>query len=302
MSSKGVDRKHSQTALYAALLRTIGNLEFKEMGLGPDDLARHFLPPLIRLLMRFRSLRKKVIQKNARMVPGLFEYVMARTSYFDMHFDTNLQNRVPQIVILGAGYDTRAYRFATYDMSTRVFEVDIHTTQERKRTFLKKAHIETPENLVMAPIDFNFGSLSSVLEAVGFDSQQQTVFLWEGVSYYLEPESVNATLEFVASGGHPDTIIAFDYCHTLTEHNLKDYYGAAEFVQTWERHRSNEAFKFTVDQGRIDNFLRQRGLKALGLLDPDKIERAYLTLEDGTLLGHITGIFGFVVASPHVVA
>ena len=147
--------------------------------------------------------------------------MLARTAFFDRMFQDALSNNVPQIVLLGAGYDTRAYRFAEFNYATNILELDIATTQQRKRKCLKKAQIDIPKHVTLVPIDFNNESVQHVLENAGYDSRQQTLFIWEGTSYYLEPASVDATLKFVKQASHHDSVIAFDYaisiCNSFTQ-------------------------------------------------------------------------------------
>ena len=64
------------------------------------------------------------------------------------------------------------------------------------------------------------------------------------------------------------------------------------------RHHSDEQLRFTVDEGKIESFLEQVGLKTVQHLDNQEIEKAFLLKEDGSLLGRITGLFRFVAASP----
>ncbi|MGD8998646.1 MAG: class I SAM-dependent methyltransferase, partial [Anaerolineae bacterium] len=112
MAQDGVEHKPSETAMFAALRRAIANKEFVDEELGSDHLAAFFLPPQWRFLIRFRRVRENVKERLGRHLPGLHEYVMARTAYFDRVFVDALESETPQIVLLGAGYDSRAYRFA----------------------------------------------------------------------------------------------------------------------------------------------------------------------------------------------
>ncbi len=130
--------------------------------------------------------------------------MIARTAYFDSLFVDALKNNFPQIVLLGAGYDTRAYRFAKLNRDTQIFELDITPTQDRKKGCLKKARVDIPQGVKLVPIDFNKESLKDVLEEAGHKKQEQTLFIWEGVSYYLDAESVDATLGFVSGSLHSE--------------------------------------------------------------------------------------------------
>ena len=298
MPKKGVEQSHSRTAMFAALFRTVANKELKNNNLGGDYLAAYFLPSFFRLLIKLKKVRYRVKQRNARLTPGVYEYMIARTAYFDAVFSDALKLEVPQIVLLGAGYDTRAFRFANLNLATRVFEVDIETTQSRKIACLQKAGIELPERTVLVSMDFNKASLGPVLNKAGFDHHQHTLFLWEGVSYYLDPKSVDATLEFIARGSSPDSVIVFDYGIRITAQNADSHYGVKALHRFWNRRRVNEPIRFSIEEGEIAPFLKERGLRVVEHLDNKQIEHAFLTREDGSLIGRPNGVFRLVKASP----
>ena len=299
MSKKGVEQKHSETALFAALRRAIANKEFKNEKFGPDDLAEYFLPPHFRFFLKFNRIRANTKNKLNGFLPGLNEYMIARTAYFDRLFVDALNNKTPQIVLLGAGYDSRAYRFAKSNHSTRIFELDIAPTQDRKKKCIKKARIDIPKHVTFVPINFNEESLKDVLEKAGYKNHQKTLFIWEGVSYYLEVESVDTTLEFVSHASHHESAIAFDYTISISEENINDYYGVKEFSQKMKEHHANEALMFSIDEGETESFLEQRGLKMVDHLDNKEIEKTLLLNENGSLIGQITGAFRFAMASPN---
>ena len=298
MTNKSVEQKPSETALFAALRRTIAHKEFRNEKFGPDDLAEYFLPPHFRFFLRFTKIRENTKNKLNDALPGLNEYMIARTAYFDRLFVDALDNEIRQIVLLGAGYDTRAYRFNQSNRGTKIFELDITPTQDRKKKCLKKARIDIPQHVRFVPINFKEESLKDVLEKAGYEDQVKTLFLWEGVSYYLDTESVDVTLDFVSHASHQESAIAFDYTISLSEENLNDYYGVREFAQTMKEHHANEELMFSIDEGKIESYLEQRGLKKLDHLDNGEIERTFLVKDNGSLLGQITGHFRFVSASP----
>ena len=298
MTDKGVQQKPSETALFAALRRTLANKEFGDEKFGPDYLAEKFLPPHFRFFLKFKKIQANTKEKLNEALPGLTEYMIARTAYFDGLFVDAFENEFPQIVLMGAGYDTRAYRFAELNRGTKIFELDIAPTQNQKKTYLKKARIDTPQNVKLVPIDFNQESLGDVLEKAGFNFQKKTLFIWEGVTYYLDAESVDATLNFVSKSSHPDSMIAFDYTVSLSEDNLSNYYGAKEFAQTMREHHAAEELTFSIREGEIESFLEGRNLKMIEHLDNEEIEKKFLTMDDGTLIGRTTGHFRFVSASP----
>ncbi len=133
MVNKIVEQKPSETALFAALRRTIAKKEFNNEKFGPDYLAEYFLPAHFRFFLKFRKIRANTKEKLSIYLPGVNEYMIARTAHFDRLFKDALNNETPQIVLLGAGYDSRAYRFLALNQDTKIFELDIAPTQERKK-------------------------------------------------------------------------------------------------------------------------------------------------------------------------
>ena len=176
MPKKGVEKKHSETALFAALYRAVANKEVNNERLGPDYLAEYFLPSHFRFFIKFKKIRSKVISKNHKLTPGVYEYMLARTAFFDSVFIDALNQDIPQIVLLGAGYDTRAYRFAKLNNATKIIELDIAPTQNRKKKCLEKAQIDTPNQVTFVPIDFNRESLKDVLEQSGYENNEKTLY------------------------------------------------------------------------------------------------------------------------------
>jgi methyltransferase (TIGR00027 family) len=296
MPKQSIEKKPSETAMFAALHRAIANKEFRNEGFGPDYLAEYFLPSHFKFLIKFKKIRARVKNKLNKFLPGVHEYMIARTAWFDSLFREALNRNIPQIVLFGAGYDSRAYRFAKLNSATKIIELDTAPTQNRKKKCLRKARIDIPKHVTLAPINFNKESLKNVLEQAGYEIHNKTLFLWEGVSYYLEPESVDATLEFVRHSSHDESVIAFDYTISISE-ETRDY-GVKEFYQTMKKQHANEGLLFAIDEGKAESFLEQRGFKIVNHLDNAEIEQTFLLNENGSSIGQITGHFRFLLASP----
>jgi methyltransferase (TIGR00027 family) len=118
---------------------------------------------------------------------------------------------VRQLVILGAGLDTFAYRANLDDPPLAVWEVDYPATQAWKREMLAAAGLATPAQLTFVSIDFARESLADVLATAGFDAGAGAVFSWLGVTQYLRAEDVLATLRYIASVSRAGGGVAFDY-------------------------------------------------------------------------------------------
>lgn len=113
-----------------------------------------------------------------------------------------------QVVILGAGLDTFAYRSPYPDL--HVFEVDHPATQAWKRERLAAAGIDCPGTLTLVPVDFETQDLAAELESTAFTRTEAAIFVWLGVVFYLTPSAGRATLEYVAGQAQPAGVV-FDY-------------------------------------------------------------------------------------------
>jgi methyltransferase (TIGR00027 family) len=291
--SKINKREPSKTALAATVFRAIANKEFDNGRFGSDDLAELFLPTLLRYSIKKPKSRARIIQK----VPsGTYEYFIARTQYFDDLFTDALGRCIPQIVILGAGYDTRAYRFAKLNQKTRIFEVDMPATQSIKTHLLQKNKVALPENVEFITIDFNTDSLEHALAKAGFDIGKLTCFLMEGVAYYLEPESMNNVLESIKRISTKGNLVAFDYIVRPPAGTTDVYFQAKEMDEYMAKSFSHDKAKFFVKEGEITSFLEHRGFRINEHLTSAEIEKKFLVDMDGSQIGRIIGTFRFVSA------
>jgi methyltransferase (TIGR00027 family) len=221
-----------------------------------------------------------------KMFPtGIHEYVLARTKLLDEVFLDALDRGFSQIVLLGAGMDTRALRFQDRNKGTTIFELDIDATQRYKRELYKRKKTALPDTLVFVSIDFNKQRLADVLTQAGYREGQQTLFLWEGVTMYLEPEAVDGTLAFIRSSAAEGSIVVFDYVRGSVLRRENTLYGEKGGYDRVAR--VGERWMFGIEDGAIEGFLAERGLKLLSHYTPSDLEAAYLTAEDGMKFGRI---------------
>jgi len=156
--------------------------------------------------------------------PGFLPFVglNLRTRHLDAAVLAALEDRTEQIVILGAGLDSRAYRLTRSWNTGRVFEVDLPPTQEYKKRKVASAIGAPPRNLSYVPIDFTKESLEEVLPLSGYRSGAKTLFIWEGVTMYLPKAAIQSTLAFVARHAGPGSSVIFDYQDERTITNDSD--------------------------------------------------------------------------------
>ncbi len=134
-------------------------------------------------------------------------FMALRNQFYDQALREAVVN-VEQVVILGAGWDTRAYE-KLRGVDVRIFEVDTPATQQAKTAALQEAGIESG-HVTFVETDFNQVSWVDALQKHGFEPALPTFVLWEGVTMYLPEEAVRSTLAAVAELG-PGSLIAFDY-------------------------------------------------------------------------------------------
>ena len=291
--NKVIEEKPSKTALWTTLMRAFSLGEEKEEIRGQDELAEIFLPADQINALQNMDARQKI--KENYFVTGVYEYVNARSKIFDRFFREALQENFEQIVFLGAGYDSRSYRFKEFLGSTKVFELDIPLTQKHKQQCLAKAGINIPGQVSFVPINFNAESIEDALISTDFDKSKKTFFVWEGVTFYLSAEAVDATLKFVKSNSKTGSAIVFDY--TALWPGIMDAYGVKELIEFNSKNQSGEsAVSFSLNEDLIKTFLLERGFEISAYLNSEEIETSCLTLKDGTLFGHVTGSFRIVKA------
>jgi methyltransferase (TIGR00027 family) len=250
-------------------------------------------PPLARFALNFTPLRKFLMRQM--FPPGIYEYVLARTKVMDSVFVDALEARFAQIVLLGAGFDTRALRFSDRNWGTRVFELDVATTQQPKIEILHKKKIPLPEGLVFVPIDFNKENPFEVLARAGYQEEQKSLFLWEGVTMYLSAEAVDGTLNFIRSHAASGSRVAFDYIYASVLRRENRYYGEQGIFDTVSK--TGEGWTFGLEEGAIKPFLSERGFEIVAHYTPPELEKLYLIAEAGTLHGRVNGTHCIVVAS-----
>jgi len=292
MAERAIERKGSSTAGYTCFSRACATKDEDEHFRGPDYLAEIFLPFMPRILFSVAPLRKWLMR---RMFPaGIHEYVLARTRLLDEAFVHALDQGFSQIVLLGAGMDTRALRFQDRNEGTTIYELDIYATQRHKREVYERKKIALPAALVFVTIDFNKERLADVLSRAGYLEQQRTLFLWEGVTMYLEPEAVDGTLRFIRNSSAPGSIVVFDYVRGSVLRRENTLYGEKGGYDRVAR--AGERWTFGIEDGAIERFLATRGLKLLAHHAPSDLVAAYFTAEDGTKLARINETHCIVIA------
>jgi methyltransferase (TIGR00027 family) len=274
------NEKTSETAIITASLRALSNYEEEEKIRSNDCFAEIFLPEERKAPLTDKNARemlKKAIPK------GLYEYVIARTKYFDKVFIEAVKSNIDQIVFLGAGYDSRPYRLNNLIVNTKIFEVDTKPMQEHKISLLHKNKISISENIKYVPVDFERDDLFAILGESGFDKRKKTLFLWEGVTFYLTNSTVIQMLKMIKENSSPGSRACFDF-QTIANNS--------DLIKTGLK---DETIKFGVENGKIETFVSENGYNIVEHITSKDMEEMFLTLENGDLFGTIIPIMNFLL-------
>lgn len=287
-----VSEKQPSTSAYnVALCRALAAHDPRNEMRGADNLAEIFLTNDARESLNNMAIRPAILQKLAAVSPGGYEYFFARTIYFDDAVKQALGDNIPQLVLLGAGYDTRAYRFRGFIRDTQIFELDSAATQQHKRSLLEGAGVTISPQVHFLSVDFTQDDLGDVLVSAGYDRTKRTLFLWEGVSYYLPPPSVDDVLAFIRQNSPAGSPLYFDYM-------VRDLggYGSKQTRDAMQAMYGQEPLQFDLDRQQLVSFLASHGFTFVEQITSTEMEQRYLTLSDGVLAGKALDLFCLVKA------
>jgi methyltransferase (TIGR00027 family) len=205
----------SLTASLVASVRALYTALPAPYNLAPDPVAAELLPPILTLPARVAGLSDKAapaLHRALRTISlGLTQHVALRTRAIDDALRDAVGHGAAQLVVLGAGLDSRAERL-TELAGARVFEVDHPSTHRFKAERLLRAGARLrAREIARVAIDFERDTLHDVLLAAGFDPAVRSFWIWEGVTAYLTPEATFATLRAVADLSAPGSRLAVTY-------------------------------------------------------------------------------------------
>lgn len=242
-----------------------------------DPLARNFLGPVRRRLVDGASLlpapaRRALLQRLDQALQGAFTFVLARHRAID-----ELIRATPsdQVVLLGAGYDTRPARLCERLCRSRVFEVDHPDTARRKARLASRGYADAElAPTVPVSIDFARESIERKLLAAGLDGGARTIWVWEGVSMYLPEQAVRDTLELFSRLSGPGSIAA---CDVLSDPRQAGFLADAQaralnLAMEWIY---SEPFLWHCAQDRIAEFFASCGMAVTKDLGLDELTDRY---------------------------
>lgn len=245
------NQRVSNTALGAATCRLIEQFQPEKTRLFYDPVLKDLIGTPMRVLMQSARMRNYTLKQTDAIMPGIYGVQVCRTCFIDEAVQTALAQGIGQVVILGAGLDTRAYRLAEMER-VNVFEVDLPSAQEAKKKRLQKHFGHLPGNVTFVSIDFDKESLATVFTGTAFDASKPSVFVWEGVTQYLSEEAVCRTLAFVGTSA-PGSILVFTYVLQSIIERRSDLAGAVKLMDTVAKRGA--AWLFGLEPSHVASYL-----------------------------------------------
>ncbi|MDB4977660.1 MAG: O-Methyltransferase [Myxococcaceae bacterium] len=207
----------SLTAVYVAFARALATRDGELSHACRDPYAEAMLPRAVLPLLRRAGKTTLVADALRRFSLGLTDHVALRTALIDAaidhavadHLEQTTRAPVAQVVLLGAGFDTRAHRMAALSQAV-VFEVDHPATQKVKQKKARALPVLARE-LRYAACDFHRTRIEDALATAGYDPHQRSVWIWEGVTMYLPATAVIDSLQTIASLSATDSMVIATY-------------------------------------------------------------------------------------------
>ncbi|MFA7711661.1 MAG: SAM-dependent methyltransferase [Candidatus Neomarinimicrobiota bacterium] len=288
--TRRIDNYSSRTANYTCMCRASSYLENNPLFKSGDYIAVKLLPRFIKLLLlcKILNLKGKISPK------GIYQYVIVRTKYLDNIFIESIKKGIDQVVILGAGFDSRAIRLLNETNRVKVYEIDVDTTVNAKLKQYEKRKIKLPSCDILIPVDFEKENIKTKLNEFGFNSSKKTLFILEGLTMYLSENSVSETFNFITNNSSRGSIIAFDYVHASVLRLENKYFGENAIYNRVKK--DNEQWIFGIDESEIESFLMKFNLSLVDHLNSIAMEERYFKNDSGKIVTKVNGTHCIVLA------
>ena len=255
------DNQPSTTAENNAALRALESLRPVGERICYDPYARYFVSDEIR---QANDMHQALLDRTAAweiLFPGVCDAIIARTRFIDDCLERAIEEGIQQLVILGAGYDTRALRFKKLKDNITVFEVDHPATQQTKRERFPGNLQDVELQPIYVPVIFGRDDLGQFLFSHGYDRTLKSFFIWEGITYYISAEAVDNTLLFVSENAPADSSVVFDYFPTSVVNGSTRLKEARSLSAALKQ--LGEEFVYGLDPKNMEDFLLERGLEVI---------------------------------------
>lgn len=284
-TDKRIENQISRTAEFTCMIRACSFYEKNIQYKCDDYIAPKLIPKFILPVIKIGILRRLFMD---RFYPkGMYEYVIARTKFIDDVFRNSMTNGIEQILIFGAGFDSRGIRFKDLNIKTKIFELDAPVTQEAKINQLKKRGVKINSNIIYVPINFNRESIEERLLESGFDTNKKTLFILEGLTMYLNPDTIDNTFKVINRIAGKNSEIIFDYVYLSVLRGENLFYGEMDILK--QVNKVDEPWNFGIEKGELDSFLKMRKFHIIKELNSEDLEDEFFKDDQGSILAKING-------------
>jgi methyltransferase (TIGR00027 family) len=193
------------------------------------------------------------------MMPGVNGAIVARIKFIDECVTNLIAEGLEQLVVIGAGYDTRSYRIQEVKENLKVFEVDHPPTQATKIEKVKEIFGALPNHVTFVPLIFGKHSLGEKLIEFGYNKKLKTLFIIEGLLMYIPSTAVEGLFAFIIQASGPGSSIVADYFDTTVvegKSSLKEAIVLRRFVEN-----EGSSLKFGIQAGKGEDFFKQFGFR-----------------------------------------
>lgn len=236
-----------------------------------DPYAVHFISPdILEWIARNPDKAKARWEQRERILPGIDNSVIARVRYFDDFLKNSIDEGLEQLVILGAGYDSRAYRIEGLK-NTKVFEVDHPAMQAVKIERIKKIFCSLPDHVTYVPVDLGREDFGQTLLKMGYSRSKRTSFIMEGLLYYLPPEIVDKIFSFISKNSGKGSAVIFDYYpQSVVDGSCELEVGRNLYNQLIQY---GESLRFGIND--VEEYLANLGFSKIRNVTSEDYKRAY---------------------------
>ncbi|BBO70833.1 SAM-dependent methyltransferase [Desulfosarcina alkanivorans] len=261
----------SATAIIMAFHRALEMLFPEAERVCRDPLAVKFLPPDWAGVLEDRDRLTALMGEKAQQFPGVNGAIVSRVRFIDDVVKQALSDGMRQLVIIGAGYDSRAYRMDGIGGRVTVFELDDPATQQDKRGKLEAAIGAPLDHVRYIAMDVGRDSIKERLADNGYDADKKSLFILEGLVPYISAEALAGLLGFIAAGRRH--AVVFDYLPP----SVVD--GTCRWVEGRNMHREvlshGEAFRLGFSHDELDRLLRDRGFDVVENVNAPDLKTRY---------------------------
>lgn len=265
-----------RSAWGAAFIKSMEQYETGDRRLFNDPLIPKLMPLSYRMIfgmMKIRFIRNAMIRLIENQGKGVIGALLCRTCYLDEILRDSSRYGIRQVVILGAGMDSRPYREMT-DESITFFEVDFPEIIDFKRKRLTRVLGQIPPNVFYIPIDFNVQPLEEAMSRSHYTHTGKTLFIWEGVTQYITGEAAEKVFRYI-SGSGKGSLLAFTYIvSNFIEHI--DSEAEKEKLDSKFRERLKRMWINGYNPGELPDYLSDMNLQIMEDIGSNEYESKYL--------------------------